>query len=1246
MTERVRATPRDETGLEIAATEVGDPVTVKRPSGTEQGVITVKAPSDSPISPFRYTVKLRDGTELSGIRHEDVHPTSELIAARQAEDARLQAANEINDDVAGRPAPRNREIDFISRRIREIEKRKTHTQSTVNELRMLREQLAGLEPAALPPSTLYSRAGSAVVPRRPPIPTGEPKVRPDEIIHELAKALDVPIRLGRLTKAAEGIFKTKAEVIRRHGYNDLETIAHEVGHLLETRFPELTQLARGHRQELLPIATKPRAGTPALSEGVAEYMRLYLSQATEAASRAPGFDATFNRFLEAHPAEKKILLRAREQVDTWFQMPPEARLRAKMGEAPLPLGERLSSSVGKDKLITEVLDAFHPIKLAVRDLTEARGLPAADDPYLLARLTKGTDGIVDHFFRRGTLAFDFETRAQGPRGKPLADVLAPVADVLDDFEAYMVARRAQELTGQARERLFTAEEISGTLQKFESPKFREVFDEMQTFQREVLEYARDGGMVSKEVFDAVLKANQNYVPFMRILHPKAGARAGFGNQGDVVRRLHGSSLNIKAPLQSIIENTSMLVTATNRNYVARKMAELAELTQGGGKWMERLPQSSQAVRVATEQIRTRLENAGVILDDKVVDLLGDMQTFFRMAPEADAASHQMIVRLGAGERVAFELDPTLFRAMTEMGPKEANFAVKLLTLPATTVRRGVTLAPDFMLRNIVRDTVAAWLQTKGGFIPVWDSARGAIARLAKDDDYWRFQAFGGAYSSQWTGESTRATRRLHEIVRSRGWDKTKLDSILDTPKKLARALDALGEMTEMGSRLGEFKHVYDRGGRTGEAALQAAFAGREVSTDFAMKGANPAVWFMTRITPFLNAGAQGIYKGGRTLTEDGLKRSFMPTAFKLVTGLITPTLLLHLYNRQQPWYQDLEAWERDLFWHIGLGPETILRIPKPFEWGLFGATIPEYLADSVIDKEPAENAKNIANATYEMMALRVIPPVFLVPMEQWGNKVQFTGRPIVADFSDKLEPFLQYGPYTTETAKLIGQAFNVSPARIEHGVRGLTGTLGMYALMGSDQIVRHTVDLPEPPVTRWTEKPAVKAFFSRAPNDWSRPVGEFYEALDAVQTRVQSLRKLEGLSEEDEEGPLGEIRQDMKRIRASKDLFPEEKQAEIEVLMQERVEQLKIWGKTDAAAYAADPETVGAEAIFSEMTNVQSALREIKRQMNDVRASRALTGEEKRAKLDELSRQKTELARGGRDKFRQMFKTYLANPPP
>ena len=42
--------------------------------------------------------------------------------------------------------------------------------------------------------------------------------------------------------------------------------------------------------------------------------------------------------------------------------------------------------------------------------------------------------------------------------------------------------------------------------------------------------------------------------------------------------------------------------------------------------------------------------------------------------------------------------------------------------------------------------------------------------------------------------------------------------------------------------------------------------------------------------------------------------------------------------------------------------------------------------------------------------------------------------------------------YTTETAKIIGDAFGASPQKIEHLVRGYAGTLGSYVLSSADII--------------------------------------------------------------------------------------------------------------------------------------------------------------------------------------------------
>jgi hypothetical protein len=61
---------------------------------------------------------------------------------------------------------------------------------------------------------------------------GEPIGRSD-ITKFLTEKLDIPIRTGKFRDRALGIFKPREEVIRSKFANDIEVIAHEVGHALQ-----------------------------------------------------------------------------------------------------------------------------------------------------------------------------------------------------------------------------------------------------------------------------------------------------------------------------------------------------------------------------------------------------------------------------------------------------------------------------------------------------------------------------------------------------------------------------------------------------------------------------------------------------------------------------------------------------------------------------------------------------------------------------------------------------------------------------------------------------------------------------------------------------------------------------------------------------------------------------------------------------------------------------------------------------
>jgi len=72
------------------------------------------------------------------------------------------------------------------------------------------------------------------------------------------------------------------------------------------------------------------------------------------------------------------------------------------------------------------------------------------------------------------------------------------------------------------------------------------------------------------------------------------------------------------------------------------------------------------------------------------------------------------------------------------------------------------------------------------------------------------------------------------------------------------------------------------------------------------------------------------------------------------------------------------------------------------------------------------------------------------PIEQAINLDTFRKAPIVSARQTELDPRLQGSPVTSPTATAIGKKISVSPARIEHAVRGVTGGLGEQALSLSD----------------------------------------------------------------------------------------------------------------------------------------------------------------------------------------------------
>ena len=939
--------------------------------------------------------------------------------------------------------------------------------------------------------------------------------RPDAIREAIRKMFNVPINEKGITiRRAAGIYKVKPQTIRVRNQNDIDVIAHETGHHFSETNQDVRTLMTEHAGELLgitPDAYAKESRKVRIEEGFAEFVRLYLTQRQEAQRLAPRFAKDFDQFIDSRPPYRAIFDQLHHMIEDWFSLDPASRILAKVGARPQSITERLGKVFSKDRLIFEALDNWHPLKLMVRDL--APDIAASKDPFKAAHLLSGDAAAIEDWMVHGTIPYDYAKRADPDTyGTPLHEILMPVAKELKAFSAYLIARRAAELSARKKENLLTADEIKAGL-SLGTPAFKAAAEKIYAYNNQLLDYAVEGGLLSKDVADK-FREYTAYIPFLREREDENPAGAATRNP---FKRLHGGTANLKDPISNIIQNTANIVHATNRNAVLVKAYEIAKAVPGGGRWIEEIPLPKKAMELSTERILEELRRQGVQVDTTMAQDLATMQTFWQRNPVGDEKSRMIIAKVN-GEPKALQInDKMLWRALQAFEPVDLGLLGKMLAIPSDLLRAGVTLSPEFMARNFMRDTLTGFIQSKHGMKPIVGTIGGFKEVWTRSDTAKLYRAFGGAYGDLWKGESSE-TRKILERMAKRG----KFDprTIL-TPSGIIAVLHRLGSVSEAGTRVAEFKKTakldepatkLQRAAKRFDvdSLIDAAYDGREVSVDFGMHGHNNTMRLLTRITPFMNPALQGWYKAARTGREQffrTLLRGSAITAFSLA---------LYSLNRGKDWYDELEQWEKNVYWHIDVGLRDKggnvipLRIPKPFEWGAVFGSIPEGLAQVAIDHNGAAFAKRLGSIWNDVFAIRAVPTAILVPAEIWANKNTFTDRPIVPESVKNLDPEKQHGPYTSLTARKAGELTGTSPAQIDHLVRGFLGTMGIYGTMLADQGVRAMGDYPPLPDSTWRQMPVVKAFVHDPDTPNSRYLNDFYTLLDKARRADATYKHEEG----------------------------------------------------------------------------------------------------------------------------------------
>lgn len=509
-----------------------------------------------------------------------------------------------------------------------------------------------------------------------------------------------------------------------------------------------------------------------------------------------------------------------------------------------------------------------------------------------------------------------------------------------------------------------------------------------------------------------------------------------------------------------------------------------------------------------------------------------------------------------GEQVVYRTTPEIYDALTNNDAQTNRFTIKMASSIAQTLRTGATISPSFIVRNLLRDTMSATVNSKTGFyLPFVDNVRGAW-KLHFDKEFSAEYHASGASMSTYMRADADSSRDLTKELLGH-----KYDSYPVVVKQVRQLIsyawhkyEKFGNLIEDSTRAGEFRRARNQGLSIDQAGQLA----REITLDFSRHGKKGQM--INKYVPFFNATIQGTDKFIRTF-KDNPMRAILNT----VIWIILPSLGLWAINHDDDWYKELDENTKYTNWAIPLPGGTHLLIPKPQEVGiLFGSGI-EAVLNQMTGTDP-HGMKEWARQYSEAMTPSLYPAV-VRPLIEWMTNYSFwTGRNLVPASLQKAPSEMQFTSYTSELAKSLGdtwlaKSIKLSPIAIDNWISGWFGSAGRFiANMLNDPIsyVRGN-SRPSEPAKYWYEMPVIGSFvrqngqnseYVNRMYEIQKDMNDDYERSDAGKQRKgkkSSSNKPKELKQVDTAvSSVSKLNKEIKAIRNDPKKDPDRKRQEID----------------------------------------------------------------------------------------------------
>ncbi|WP_448150022.1 LPD38 domain-containing protein [Labrys miyagiensis] len=677
-----------------------------------------------------------------------------------------------------------------------------------------------------------------------------------------------------------------------------------------------------------------------------------------------------------------------------------------------------------------------------------------------------------------------------------------------EFSNYLVARRGdvlwtKYLAGDLEHRplALSQGDVQAAIAKAEkeNPTFQAAASQVHDYTRQLLRKQFEAGLIDRNTFDALQK-EPFYVPFYRVMEdkplasggPKSAKKSEGPGKTDLVKRIRGSDRDIIDPLQSLMTQTFLVDRTVAHNEIVRSLVGLARKVQragatGTGRILEEIPAHqvvAQRFDLAEAVQNAARENGTDPLDTKVLlgsiaDVFGDdpiMAPIFRREPTG-----------ARGEPILFYKEGGQLRAVRLMADKEGHELYETLaSLPqhandifvglgsafAVAKRAGITSNPVFALTNWFRDQLAATI-IRPDYVPF--DPRGLARELTQGETAQLYTFAGGVSPGSGAAGLSEMVRGDIDALSRKGWFVQRVGGISDLMRHgdIQGGLKSIAEtvgVAESGTRLNVMAQVFKQKKAQGlneyDAMMEAAWQATDLM-DFGRHGSRTLS--VRSLIPFLNASVVSLDKANRTLIQ--------PLVRAMRGDLVTQAEVSEFRNAGLAWlklagvggalgymygmmmadndaYRDANDQLRATHLIIpgaAIGqPGKIMVVPKPFELAI-GFNLGEMLGMQVATGDP-RTAGFAMDGVMEVLS----PPSILsdIPLvstyaELKLNRSFFTGRDIVPDRLQRLDASQQFNDKTSSFAKVIGNALDISPIKVDYTVGSLFGMWGRDLVAGT-----------------------------------------------------------------------------------------------------------------------------------------------------------------------------------------------------